>query len=159
MIVMPEFKSWEELTAAVSNEIPSILLNDVASVAEEIVRKHILSDIYGAYTPKDGGWFAGRRFETAYERRHILESSIHSRMESPTMMLTTSYATANQSLVPGYHFVNRYPGAFLQMLENGNMGIWTKGFPRPVISNAQKEIDRSSAIQRAIQRGVKRVFD
>ena len=145
MIVMPEFKSWEELTAAVSNEIPSILLNDVASVAEEIVRKHILSDIYGAYTPKDGGWFAG--------------SSIHSRMESPTMMLTTSYATANQSLVPGYHFVNRYPGAFLQMLENGNMGIWTKGFPRPVISNAQKEIDRSSAIQRAIQRGVKRVFD
>lgn len=154
-----DFDTWDGLVTAIDGSISDILLNDVAPVAEDILRKHIERDLYGAYAPKNGGYFAGRYFETAYNRRHVLENSILSEMESTTSMIVTSNATANQSLVPGYSFSNRYPGAFLQMLESGNMGIWQNGFSRPVISNTQKEIDRSSKIQMAIKKGIKRVIE
>lgn len=156
---MTDYDSWEDLVSAVEGSIKHILLEDVAPVAEDILRKHIENDIYGAYTPKNGGWFAGRLYDSPYGRRHVLEDSIRSEMENATSMMITSYATANQSLVPGYSFSNRYGGAFLQMLENGDMGIWRKGFPRPAVSNAQKEIDTSSQIQNAIKNGIKRVIN
>lgn len=155
---MPEFSTWEDLVNATEQAASDILMTDVAPVAEDILRKHIETDIYGAYTPIDGGWFAGRKYESAYERRHVLENNIRSELENPTTLMTTSYATANQSLVPGYHFVNRYPGAFLQLLESGHMGIWSRGFARPAVSNAQREIDHSTSIKRAIKSGIKRVI-
>lgn len=155
---MPDFSSWEELCAAIDSCCKDILLNDVASVAKDILKKHIETDIYGAYSPKSGGWFAGVLYETPYSRRHALEGAIEAIMDDPNTMTITSSASANQSLVPGYSFSNRYPGAFLQMLENGNMGIWRKGFSRPAVKNTQKEIDSSSKIQRAIKEGIKRVI-
>lgn len=155
----PDFDSWESLVAAVESGVKDILIADVAPVAEDILRKHIESDIYGAYSPKNGGWFAGRYYESAYNRRHVLDNSIKSTMENATSMMVTSSAPANQSLVPGYSFSNRYDGGFLQMLENGDMGIWRKGFPRPAVSNAQKEIDSSSKIRAAIKSGIKRVIN
>jgi len=154
----PDYESWDGLVTAVEGSIKDILLVDVAPVAEDILKKHIESDIYGAYAPKNGGWFAGRHYESAYSRRHVLESSLKSTMENATSMLVTSSAPANQSLVPGYSFSNRYDGGFLQMLENGDMGIWRKGFPRPAVSNAQKEIDSSAKIRAAIKNGIKRVI-
>lgn len=155
---MPDFDSWEALCAAVDNSVKDILLNDVAPVAEEILRKHIEKDIYGAYSPHNGGFFAGRMFDTPYSRRHVLEGGIKSEMESKDSMMVTSYADANQSLIPGYHFASSYPGAFLQLLESGNMGCWKKGFARPAVANTQKEIDSSPKIERAIKKGIKRVF-
>ena len=156
---MPDFDSFEALTNAIEGSVSDILMNDVAPVAEEILRKHIETDIYGAYIPKNGGWFAGKYYESAYSRRHILESSIQSSMEDATSMMVTSTASANQSVVPGYSFSNRYAGAFLQMLENGDMGIWRKGFSRPAVSNAQKEINSSSGIRDAIKNGIQRVIN
>lgn len=156
---MPEYETWEDLVSAVEGSISDILMTDVAPVAEDILRKHIESDIYGAYSPKSGGWFAGVYYESPYPRRHVLENSIRSEMENATSMMVTSYASAGPSLVPGYHFANRYGGSFLQMLEVGNMGIWRKGFPRPAVANAQKEIDNSAKIQSAIRNGIKRVIN
>ena len=144
---------------AVEGSVRDILMTDVAPVAEEILKKHIEKDIYGAYTPKNGGWFAGVYYESPYPRRHVLENAIRSEMENATSMMVTSYASAGTSLVPGYHFSNQYGGAFLQMLEAGNMGIWRKGFSRPAVANAQKEIDTSSKIERAIKSGIKRVIN
>lgn len=154
----PDYDSWESLCAAIDGSVHEILMTDVAPVAEEILKKHIEKDIYGAYTPHNGGYFAGVKYETPYHRRHVLEGAIQSIMDNPTTMTITSSASANQSLVPGYHFTNRYAGAFLQMLENGDMGIWRKGFPRPAVRNTQKEIDSSPKIERAIKNGIKRVI-
>lgn len=148
------FDDVDELLDAVSAGVLDILQNDVAPVAESILLKHIKTDIYGAYTPKPGAWVNG----TTYQRRHVLEDGITSEMISGDTLMVTSTATAGQSVVKGYQFSNRYSGAFLQLLESGHMGIWHNGFARPVVANAQKEVDGSSKIAGAIRSGIKRVM-
>jgi len=68
-------------------------------VAEKILRERIAEDIYAAYTP------------TYYQRRHVLEQNVEGDLTGPGMLLVTSTADASPSLVPGYSFENRYPGA------------------------------------------------
>lgn len=50
------FSDWESLVSAVDAKATKILQKDVAPVAEDILKKHIKSDIYDAYTPKTNGW-------------------------------------------------------------------------------------------------------
>lgn len=151
---MPDryFTDIDALISAANDAVKKILLDDIAPIAEEILREHIKSDIYGTYTPKPGAWVSG----TTYQRRHVLETSIKSSMMSKNTMLVTGYATASKSVVNGWSFANKHPGAFLQMLESGNTGIWRGGFARPAVSNAQKEIDKSTQITSAIRNGIKR---
>lgn len=151
---MPDYDSWDALVAAAQAKCRTVLGRDVAPVAKDIVRRHIVSDIYGAYTPKPGAWVNG----STYARRHVLETEIDHSFLSNEEILITSNANASPSIVPGYGFKNSHPGAFLEMLEVGRMGIWRSGFPRPAISNAQSEINRSREIRSAIQRGLKREF-
>jgi len=151
---MPVYDSWEGLCDAVQKKCNDILKRDVAPVAKEIVKKHIQSDIYDVYTPKTNAWVGG----TTYKRRFVLLGSVYSTFTHEDEIMVTSNATASKSVVPGYSFHNRRPGSFLKLLETGNMGIWRGGFPRPAIGNAQKEIDRSSAIRNAIQSGLDRYF-
>lgn len=151
------YSDWARLTGAISKKaIVQILKKDVAPVAEDILAKRIQIDIYDAYTPKSGGFFAGKFYTNAYRRRHELEKKIKSYMIDDKTLLITSTANASKSLVSGWSFQNRYDGAFLEMLEVGNMGVWRKGFPRPVVRNTQTEIDRSSLIKSAIKKGIKR---
>lgn len=151
---MPTYGDWDELCNAAQERLHNILDREVAPVAKEIVKKHIKSDIYDAYTPVPGGWVNG----TTYQRRHVLEGAMLHKFIHDDEILVTSNATASKSVVKGYSFHNRRPGSFLQLLESGRMGIWVKGFPRPAIGNAQKEIDRSSAIWNAIQSGLDKYF-
>lgn len=144
-------KDFESLVAAVERQIPKILLEDVAPVAEEILRKHIKSDIYDVYKPKEGAWVSG----TTYERRHVLEESIVFEITNEDTMTVTSNASASTPIISKWSFDNKQPGAFLQMLESGKTGIWKSGFARPVIQNVQKEIDSSSRIIKAIHEGIK----
>lgn len=151
---MPDYSSWEELCDAAQKRCNDILKRDVAPVAKEIVKRHIKHDIYDVYTPKTNGWVDG----TTYQRRHVLDGSVYSTFVDDDEIMVTSNATASKAVVPGYSFHNRRPGSFLKLLETGRMGIWRGGFPRPAIGNAQKEIDRSSAIRNAIQSGLDRYF-
>lgn len=151
---MPDYGSWEELCDAAQKRCHDILKRDVAPVAKEIVKKHIQSDIYDAYTPITNGWVGGK----TYQRRYVLGGSVYDTFINDDEIMVTSNATASKSVVPGYSFHNRRPGSFLKLLETGRMGIWRGGFPRPAIGNAQKEIDRSSAIRDAIQSGLNRYF-
>ncbi|MBR4021284.1 MAG: hypothetical protein IKI94_01595 [Ruminococcus sp.] len=146
------FSKWDDLVNAVDNKLSVILEKDVAPIAEEILKKHIKSDIYDAYTPKENGWVNG----TTYQRRHVLEEAVTSIMLDKNTVLITSTATASPSIVNGWSFHNRYPGAFLKLIESGNTGIWKNGFPRPAVSNTQDEIDNSNQIASAIKRGIKR---
>ena len=146
--------SWEALTEVVQQRCATILDKNVAPIAKDIVRKHIETDIYGAYTPKENGWVTSDGTPTTYKRRRLLlkRGAIYHKFSAAEENIVTSNVTASPAIVKGWSFRNRYPGAFLKLLEAGNMGIWRGGFPRPAIGNAQKEIDRSSQISRVIRR-------
>lgn len=151
------FDNWDSLVQAVSGTASKILKKDVAPVAEDILIKHIKSDIYDVYTPKTNGWVTSNGVPTTYTRRHILESSVVSYLiGNNDTLLITSRATASPSVVNGYSFRNRYDGSFLKLLESGNMGIWRGGFPRPAVKNTQAEIDGSRKITSAIRQGIQR---
>lgn len=155
---MPYYDNWEDLVAAAQDRCAVILEKDVRPVIEEIVLRHIHDDIYSVYKPKIGRWVDG----TTYERRYSLLSKknlYHEMQDNGKTLMVTSIAKASPSVVKGYSFHNRRPGSFLSLLESGNMGIWAGGFPRPAISNAQREIDKSlssvhSAIGAAIMAGL-----
>lgn len=132
----------EEVVRAVADEVERILL------------KHIKSDIYDAYTPREGAWVGG----STYQRRHVLESGIKSTLEEDGTLVTTSDAPAGQSVVKGYNFSNADSG-FLQLLESGHMGFWKKGFARPVVANAQKEVDESARIRSILETRMKMEMD
>ena len=146
------FSDWDSLIKAVDDKSVNVLKNDVAPIAEELLRKHIKSDIYDVYTNRENAWVNG----STYQRRHVLEESITSFMSDKNTLLITSPATASPAIVNGWSFHNRYPGAFLKLLESGNMGIWKRGFPRPAVSNTQDEIDQSPKIKSAIKQGIQR---
>lgn len=150
------------LIAAAEAKVTTILRSDVSPIAEQIVREHIESDIYGAYSPKPGGWFGGKMYTEPYRRRHDLASQVYTIHQGNDEILVTSYATGNIPVLSGYSWARGEPGSFLQFIEQGGFGLWQDGFPRPAIKNAQAEIDASlsgGAIASAIQGGIKREFN
>ncbi len=152
---MPDYDSWETLTAAAQEKCKLILEKDVAPIAKDILKRHIRIDIYDTYTPIPNGWVNGQ----TYKRRHVLDNSVYHSFISDDEILITSNATASKPVIKGYSFHNRRPGSFLKLLETGRMGIWAHGFPRPAVGNAQAEINRSSAIKSAIRAGIARQFN
>lgn len=151
---MPDYATWEELVDAAQKKCRHILEKDVAPVVKEIVKRHIETDIYAAYTPRPGAWVGG----ATYQRRRELPSSVYALMRSDEELLVTSDAKVSKPVVKGYSFHHRRPGAFLQLLESGNMGLWRNGFSRPAVGNAQMEINSSSKIRNAIKQGLQREF-
>ena len=158
------FSDWESLVSAVDAKATQILQRDVAPVAEDILKKHIKSDIYDAYTPKTNGWVLkvgttesgkDKYVRTTYQRRNDLIDAVHSRMMGKhTLFITiTSSAKVNTPLFGKFQ---NHEGAFLELLESGNMGLWRGGFPRPAVMNTQNEIDTSHKIKSAIQNGIQR---
>lgn len=155
---MTEYSDWSSLVSAAEDKVSEILKRDVAPVAEEIFQSHIQSDIYYAYSPRPGAWIKG----STYQRRHELENNVSSSLSEKSTLFITSTASASPSIIKGYSFRNRCPGAFLELIESGKTGIWRKGFPRPAVSHAQIEIDdnlQSGSIMRAIEKGIKREFE
>ena len=157
------FSDWESLIDAANNKAKEILKTDVAPAAEIILKKHIKSDIYDAYTPKKNGWVLktggktksgkDKYIRATYERRNNLIDMVYSSMIGSNTLLITSSETANTPL-GGTSM--KYIGAFLELLESEDMGLWKGGFPRPAVSNAQSEIDKSSSIKSAIKKGIQR---
>lgn len=154
---MPEYNSYEDLVSSLESELSKVLEDYVTPVMTDILKRHIYTDIYQAYRPIRGGWVNG----STYQRRYHLPDSLYSIIR-PNGDGVMAIVTSDESFTPivkGYRFNNNYnPGAFLEMLEKGNMGIWKHGFPRPAVSNAQKEIDTSSEIKEAVKKGLNAIF-
>ena len=146
------FSDWESLVKSVNDKASEILEKDVAPIAEEILKEHIKSDIYDVYTPKENGWVDGK----TYERRYVLGDGVKSTLEDSDTLLVTSTATASPSVFGDHSFDDKYDGAFLELLESGHMGIWKSGFPRPAVSNTEKDFETNSEIKEAIANGIKR---
>ncbi len=153
-----EYDSFSALAAGVNGVIPDILYNggrsSVATIAHAIYLKHVEHDVYDVYTPKVGGWID----HTTYRRDYNLVWGAETKMENQTTLISTSQADADESVVPGYVFSNENQG-FLRLIESGHTGIWACGFPRPFVTNTQKEFDSSSKISNAIQREINRVMN
>lgn len=150
MAVVSEHGDWESLTSAAQEIADTILLNNVLPVAEDIFRRHIQTDIYDKYSPQPGAWVHG----TTYQRRHVLERSLDHCITDGDTLWVYPTASASHSIIAGHSVYGGAEG-FLKLLETGKMGIWKRGFPRPVVSLVQKEYDTSSMIRDAIRRGVK----
>lgn len=149
---MPYYNSVEALLSAAQSRTASILKKDVKPAAEKILTAHIKSDIYDAYSPKDGAWVNG----STYDRRNSLYN-VKSKI-TDNVLFVTSDASPSKPIVKGYSIKNDGSGSFLKMLEVGNMGIWRSGFSRPAVSNAQREVESSGEIKAAIKNGIKREF-
>lgn len=151
---MKAYSDWESLATGAQDACRTILNTDVAPIAMDIVKKHIQTDIYNKYSPRPNAWVNG----TTYQRRGLLTKSVFYTYVSDDEILVTSDASASKPIINGYVFKNRGLGSFLSLLESGKTGVWRKGFPRPAIKNAQKEIDTSRAIKGAIRQGLIREF-
>ncbi len=142
--------------------IRDIMMHEVADVVEDILLKHIQSDIYGAYSPRiyswsttPPGWYRVNDEEIQYGRRGSLMSSagIYKEMNGDELFMTSD-VEANQAVIGTWAAQGH--GSFLQMLEVGPGPVWRGAFGRPAISNAQAEIDSSSEIQTAFEAGLRR---
>lgn len=150
----------DELMNGISGAAAEQILRDyIAPVMWDILQKHISTDIYGAYTPKQDAWIGGR----TYNRRYSLigDGGMVTSMLAPDEIMVTSNAAPDGPLAGSWSDFAQ-GGGFLAMLENGYMGFWTKTtgrtLPRPAISNAQKEIDDSPEIRAALKRGLQGVL-
>lgn len=153
---MKTYDDWDKLVVAAQKRCSSILKDDVAPVAKEIVRKHIQSDIYDVYTPKPNGWINGSTYQRRYSLPKHMTGIVKDTLSYSEILITSTALPSKSIFAPG--FKSSRPGAFLEMLEKGDMGFWRKNFPRPAVSNAQDEIDKSKEIERAIQKGLDREF-
>lgn len=139
------FDTEEALLAAMAEALPVLVKDYVKPEGESLLRKNINKMVYGAYTPSE------------YVRRESLTEMVRSEV-SKKDAYTVEYSVTStaDAAPPAIGWVYR-KGGMLAMLENGNMGFWRKGFPRPSISPTQEEFDKGY-LRSAIKKGIKSVF-
>ena len=145
------FNSVDDLFQAIGGVeiIDAAQMDAVIEEGKNVLYRHIQSDIYGAYTPKPGGWVGGQ----TYARRHSLSRDSLVAINEPDGTITIT-STAVPGTPVGRGSVSSEPGSLLKLIESDRHGLWRGGFPRPAVSNAQSEIDGGalmSAIEKAFQ--------
>ena len=145
------FNSIDDLSRAIGGVeiIDEAQMGAVIEEGKNVLYKHIQSDIYGAYTPKPGGWVGG----STYVRRNSLSKGSLVAINDPDGTITIT-STAVPGNPVGRGSISSEPGSLLQLIEGDRHGLWRGGFPRPAVGNAQKEIDSGalmSAIEKALQ--------
>ena len=142
-----------------------ILEKYVKPVMQEILLEHIREDIYGS-SPTSS--YAGRPAKTPYDKAGLPSPNWYVRsynlLDAGNLFTeidgNTIYMTSNaQPPTVWSGSWSATDGGFLALLEGGDLGMWRKGFPRPALSNAQKEVDRSQAIRSAINKGFEDIFN
>lgn len=152
--------NWSQLVGEAQNACRDILEDDVAPVATKILKKHIKTDIYDAYTPKTNGWVVMRgkkRIRQTYQRRNDLSADLFYIVNKDKELTVSSNSNPMPPITGAKIRFNGY-GSLLYLLESADMGLWRGGFPRPAVTNAQKEINESAAIANAINHGLSKRF-
>lgn len=155
-----------KLTLEVDNKDTQIILEKyVKPVMQKILLEHIREDIYGS-SPSSS--YAGRPARTPYDKAGLPAPKQYVRsynlLDAGNIVTeldgNTLYMTSNaQPPTVWSGSWSATEGGFLALLEGGDLGVWRKGFPRPALTNAQREVDRSQAIQSAIRKGFEEVFN
>lgn len=152
----------DSLFAELQDICDKVLEDYVAPIATTILKSHIRTDIYDAYTVKPNGWVSkdpnGNLVSSTYQRRYSLlregEGGLFHRLENPGELLISSGAKKMPSVYRSKRYASR-DGDFLLLLSSHDMGAWAGGFSRPAVNNAQLEISRSSDVRNAIDSGLR----
>jgi len=139
------FDTEEALLLAMGDALPELVENYVKPKGEGLLRQNIRSRVYGAYTP------------TEYVRRWSLLNMVKSEITRTGGYSVDYSVTSEASPAPPARGFVYQKGGFLFMLENGDLGFWRKGFPRPSISPTQSQFDRGY-LSGAIRTGIESVF-
>lgn len=142
--------------------IRETLENKIGDQVWKVLKQHIKTDIYDAYNPKGNWSFA----ESTRRKSGGLSDDANKYTEVVKLpngtwrLRVTSIADPSPSVL-GWAWVPSI-GGFLQMLEKGDLGFWTrkhsqnmtregekKTFPRPAITNAQDEVNKNYEKYRA----------
>lgn len=141
--------------------VRDIMLEEVSDAVWDVIEKHISTDIYAAYSPKQTyygkhppvGWVrvGGRESGVySYQRRWSLydRDNMVTKIIGLNTLFVTSDAQPNESVVgSGW---NGAVGGFIQMIGTNPGPIWRGRFARPALQNAQDDIDNNSWTQRAL---------
>jgi len=131
----------------------------------KVLKDHIEKDVYDAYTPS-GEWVWGTPQDSetdGYQRRRnsglLNESDKYINVDHVSgtdvwSLRVSTNARPSKSVLKSTW--NHHVGGFLRLLEEGDLGFWTrtqsqnmtregekKRFPRPVITNAQEEANKN----------------
>ena len=143
---------WGDDLSELAVDISDAAVRKIMDLGEEVLRRHILSDIYGVDRRGEHSWVHRKK----YERRNNLPNTVYSYREGDVVWITAS-GEPDTPVRKNATFVSAEPGAFLALLESGNLGFLTRRspkymplFPRPAIRNAQAEVD-SEAFQQRIK--------
>lgn len=171
---MDNYDNYTDLVDDIKQEYTRRLVDEIKPIVFDILRKHIQTDIYDVYTPRENGWVeydeaAGkwRRWVTYKRRYGLLDTgkeyyTVEDNSSGNAVSLTL-FATIDEQVSPfprKHAFKYSDHGAFLKLLEVGRLGIFTAArfggspFPRPAVSNAQAEIDKDPRIKAIINRAV-----
>ena len=111
------YESIEDFYAAVEAAMPVVMKEYVAPYVEDVLSRHIESDIYAVYTPKENGWVHG-----TYQRRHALTWGIFSAIDGDYLSTTSSAAPSRS--ITGAATWGSDGGEFFDCL---HLGIWVYG--------------------------------
>jgi hypothetical protein len=132
-----KFSSWDDLDKFIANSILSVVKNELKEETINTVKKHIKSDVYDVYSPKE------------YERKSYLENSLVGNVQSNNQiaLLTIEH---DENLMPYKSVVDESPvdgNDVATWIENGQIyPLWgsKSGYtylkPRPYMKNAEEEI-------------------
>lgn len=126
-------------------EISKAAIAEIKRLGEDLLKRHIETSIYAIDRRGENSWVHRKK----YERRHQLPETVRSYVEGNYVWITAD-GEPNTPIGKNSTFVSAEPGAFLGLLESGNLGFLTKTrryapkFPRPVLKNAQKEADSAA---------------
>ena len=151
------FDDWEALVRGAMGIVPEILMNDVAPKAKHIMRAHIGTDIYQAYSPKPLGWVrvgdGGKWRRATYQRRGGLASGVFARLEDNSTLVVSSNTPPNESPT-GANVYGGESGGLLRIIEGTNHGLWRGGFPRPAVSRTTADFRSNGSLHHAIRKGI-----
>ena len=131
----------------------------------KVLKDHIEKDVYAAYKP-EGEWGWGTKQDSlhdGYQRRRekgllneadkYIDVDYNAGTDVWRLRVSTNAQPSESVLGQSW---KPYVGGFLRLLEEGNLGFWSKSFdnwyhmsrvthpfPRPVITNAQEEANQN----------------
>ena len=123
----------------IMNEAKLIVYKKHAKEAEDILRRHIESDIEGVTRPGGGHWYPDG---SPYVKRNVLSGSVQSKVSVEGIRVSATAPSAPSVIHGGSMSGGGFGGwgAYLEFHEEGNIGFLGY-FSRPAVSNAQAECE------------------
>ena len=152
-----QFNSVEAFIEGLNDVIMDVLQTDIVDYIDPIFSKYIEKEIYGKSLLKPYSWVGGETYERRYallnQPSWVVPSRSGSGLDAVNRVEITRTAAANYSILGYSTYGNEY-GWFLDMLEEGDLGFYMKGFPIPVVPVVQKYLDDDPRLNGIMEKGL-----